>query len=390
MERFPALTPQPALFPTGLTVLKAIVVARWLALTWMVGIVVFDHNDLRHPEVAWLAVIVTFGLVATSTWLLGSRPERLLSIGFVLAEVGLAVGLSMIDGYVFEPGHVFNTTQSIATQWPLLAAATAGVAYGPWIAAMLASLVGPGELVGAVLNDHEPFGTREVVSIVATSVLYAACGAVFGWHARLLKRVEGQIAERKARDEVGRVMHDTVLQTLALVERRSAKTDPELAAAAREADRDLRAYLFGSTGRDITDLPTRVRAAVEHVRRRIDAPSDIAVSVSVIDDDCRVSDHDQELITRAIAEAVANALEHANPTRVVVFVETDEDGNIFASVRDDGRGFDPDAPRHSHGVDQSIVARMESIGGRAAITSSPRSGTEVCLWSRADMRGSHA
>lgn len=261
MERFPTLTPRPALFPTGLTVLKAIVVARWLSLSWMIGIVAFDHEDLRYPTVAWFTVAVTFCFVAASTWLLRRRPEHLLSIGFVLAEVGLAVGLSVVDGFVFEPGHVFNTTQSIATQWPLIAAATAGVAYGPWIAAMLASVVGPGELVGAILNDHEPFGTREVVSIAATSLFYAACGAVFGWQTRLLKRVEGEIADWNARDEVGRVMHDTVLQTLALVERRTANSDPELAAAAREADRDLRAYLFGSSGRNIGDLSGRVRSA---------------------------------------------------------------------------------------------------------------------------------
>src|SRR5690606_16883316 len=121
---------------------------------------------------------------------------------------------------VFQPLHVFGTTQSIATQWPLLASATAGVAYGPWIAATLGATIGPGELVGALLNDHTSFTTGEIVSLAATSLFYAACGAVFGWQARLLKRVEGEIADRKARDEVGRVMHDTVLQTLALVERR--------------------------------------------------------------------------------------------------------------------------------------------------------------------------
>ncbi|HUF96650.1 MAG TPA: ATP-binding protein [Ilumatobacter sp.] len=390
MERFPTLTSRPALFPTGLTMLQAIVVARWLSLAWMVGIVVFDHEDLRHPAVAWAAVATALAVAATSTWLLRAVPERLLSIGFVLAEVGLAVGLSIVDGYVFEPGHVFNTTQSIATQWPLIAAATAGVAYGPWVAALLAATVGPAELIGAVLNDYASFGTREVVSIVATSLFFGACGAVFGWMAHLLKRAERHIAERNARDEVGRVMHDTVLQTLALVERRTAGRDPELAAAAREADRDLRAYLFGSTGRDPVDLPTRVRAAVEHARRRYGDQSEIAVSVSVIADDCRVPDQNQELIARAIGEAVANALEHARPSRIVVFAETDDEGQIFASVRDNGTGFDTSIVRVGHGIDQSIMARIESIGGMVTLTSSAENGTEVCMWSTTGARGSSA
>lgn len=380
MERFPTLTPRPALFPTGLTILKALVVGRWLAWAWMTGIIVFsDPDKVRHPVVGWIAVAVTLALTVTSTWLLRTDPERLLSAPFVLAEVGLAVALSAVDGYVFEPGHVFATSQSIATQWPLLSMATAGVAYGPVVAGLLGLSIGPGELAGALLNEFDRWGTPQRVSIVATSLFYAVLGAVFGWQARLLKRVEGEIADRRARDEVGRVLHDTVLQTLALVERRSATADPDLAAAARQADQDLRAFLFGTAGTVVDDLEGRIRREVERVRVGHETP----VSVSVLDDDCRVSGHDQDLIARAVGEAVANALEHASASRIVVFAETDERGQVFASIDDDGVGFDPAAPRSTHGLDESIVARIESIGGRVEITSTAGSGTEVCIWSRA-------
>jgi len=378
VERFPTLTPRPALFPTALTILKALVVARWLALTWMVGIVAFSGDVLRHPVVAWIAVGVTFLVTAGSTVLVRSQPERLLHLPFVLTELGLAIGLSMVDGYVFEPGHVFETTQSIATQWPLLAMATVGVAYGPIIAAVSGLALGPAEMVGALLNDVDSWGPGETVSIVASSLFFAACGAVFGWLARLLKRVEGEIADRRARDEVGRVMHDTVLQTLALVERRSNESDPELAAAARQADQDVRAFLFGSAGKRVDDLQSRVRAEVERVRDGIDTP----VTVSVLDDGCKLPDQHQELIARAIGEAVANALEHAVANRVVVYVETDDDGDVFATVDDDGMGFDPATPRTTHGIDESMLARVASIGGHVEISSAIGSGTEVCIWSR--------
>ena len=102
----------------------------------------------------------------------------------------------------------------------------------------------------------------------------------------------------------------------------------------------------------------------------------------MLDDGCRLPAHDQELIARAIGEAVANALEHAVAERVVVYVETDDDGHVFASVDDDGMGFDPAAARASHGIDESIVGRIESIGGRVEISSAIGSGTEICLWSR--------
>ncbi|MEQ8438168.1 MAG: hypothetical protein RIB65_11805 [Ilumatobacter fluminis] len=375
----------PTLYPTGRTVLRALVIARWLALAWMTGIVLFDHDELRHPAIAWVAVAATLALTATSTWLVRTAPERLAGTAFVSCEVGLALGLSMIDGYVFEPGHVFGTTQSIATQWPLLAMASAGVAFGPVIAALLGALVGPAEWIGAILNGFDAFVPRQVVSFVATSIFFAAVGYVVGWLARQLRQVEGEIADRRARDEVGRVLHDTVLQTLALVQRRTSSTDPDLAAAAHRADRDLRAYLFGASSRSNADLEARVRTEVERVRAGHTTP----VTVSVLDDGCRLDEHGQDLVARAIAEAVANALQHAEASRVVVFVETQPDGHVFASVADDGVGFDAAAPRTSHGLDRSVIARLEEIGGAVELTSSP-DGTEVCMWSRADARGSSA
>lgn len=379
MERLPTLTPRPALFPTALTILKALVAARWLAWIWMAGIIAFSADvKVRHPIAGWIAVGLTLALTMVSTVLLRRSPERLLHAPFVIADVAFAVGLSIVDGYVFEPDHVFATSQSIATQWPLLAMATVGVAYGPVVAGLSGVLIGPAEWAGAELNRFDAWGTPEKVSIFATSLFFAACGVVFGWQARLLKRVEDEIADRRARDEVGRVLHDTVLQTLALVERRAADSDPELARAARDADRDLRSFLFGAAGREVGDLGTRVRAEVERVREGHDTP----VTVNVVDEGCKLEARSQELIARAIGEAVANSLEHAVATNVVVFVETDDDGQVFASVNDDGMGFDPTAPRSSHGLDESIVGRIDSIGGRVEISSAIGSGTEVCIWSR--------
>ena len=370
----PAIAPR--VFPTGKTILQVLAVARWGCWAWMVGIIAFSGDALRHPVSAWTAVAVTFVLAAGATLAVRTRPEQLVTAPRVLCDVAVAVGLTVLDGYVFAPGHVFVTSQNLAVEWTLIAVASAGVAYGPVVAALAGLTFGPARWIGAVLNGFDHFAPKHFVSMAATSLFYAACGAVFGWLARMLRRAETEISDTRAREEMARVMHDTVLQTLALVEQRSREFDPELAAVAREADRDVRRYLFGPPP-SARGLAATVSAAVEQAR----GDADIDVTVNVIDDGCRLEARSIDAVARAIGQAVANAIEHAEAERIVVFAETDDDGQVFGSVRDDGRGFDVDAPRDGNGLDESIVARIEAIGGRVAV-SSGSGGTEVKLWSR--------
>ena len=180
---------------------------------------------------------------------------------------------------------------------------------------------------------------------------------------------------------MARVLHDTVLQTLALVDRRSRASDPELAATARQADRDLRAFLFADESSGTDSLRARIHGQVDRVR----IGSDVNVIVNVLDDGCRLDGRSQEAVARAIGEAVANAIEHARASKIVVFAEATDAGHVFATGRDDGIGFDTHhaaGDTAGQGISQSIVARMHSLGGHATITSSPDSGPEVSLWSR--------
>jgi signal transduction histidine kinase len=373
----------PTVFPTAITIARALVVARWLTLLWMVGIVVVssEREALEHPLAAWLCVVAVTAVSAWSTWAVRVEPARLFATGFLAVEAALAIGLSVIDGWVFEPGHVFEVSQSLATQYPLIAVVSIGLARGPVVAGAVGLAIGPAEWAGAVLNEFEGWSGRHVVSLLGTSLFFAAAGVVFGWQAQLMRRTEADIADRRARDDVARVMHDTVLQTLALVERRTADSDPDLARTAREADRDLRRFLFGSTSRAVNTFEQRVRAAVERAAGHHDAGATVPVSVSVVETAPPPDDAIVDAITASIGEAVANALEHGSPSRVVVFVETTDDGDVFASVRDDGAGFDVEAPRDGHGVDESILGRMRDVGGRAEVVSSPGRGTEVRVWS---------
>jgi signal transduction histidine kinase len=271
-------------------------------------------------------------------------------------------------------------SQSIATQYPLIAVVSIGLARGPLVAGGVGLLIGPAEWLGAVLNGFDDWSMRHQISIIATSLFYGAAGAVFGWQSRLLRSAEADIAHRRARDDVARVLHDTVLQTLTMVEQRSAQSDPELAGAARQTDRELRQFLFGSAARPDDSLERRVRRAVERAERHHPLPAGVTLSVNVLDDGCRASIDEQDAIAAATGEAVANALQHAGAANITVFVETTEQGAVYASIRDDGCGFDPTVVGDRHGVTGSIVARMSDVGGRSEIRSTPQTGTEVQLW----------
>lgn len=384
--------PSRARFPTGLTVMRALAVARWVTWLWMFGVVLVSgtrsvdvtraddpsgpDTALRHPVLASICVGAVLVMAIVGTVSIRSAPDRLMRPAFALTEGALALALSALDGYVFDPGHVFETSQSLATQYPLIAAASLGLTFGPALATTFGVLVGPAEWAAVELNEFDGYTLRHWFSLLATSIFFGAAGAVFGWLATLLRRVEGEIADQRARDEVGRVLHDTVLQTLALVEQRTASSDPELAGAARRADRELRRFLFGASTRSRHTLEALVRERVEGAT----AHHDIDVTVNVVDDGCTASPDAQRALAGAVGEAVTNAIKHAAAHRIVVFVETLDDGSAFASVRDDGRGFDTDSTTEGPGLRGSIRGRMGDAGGRAEVVSEPGAGTEIRLW----------
>ncbi|MEL6893163.1 MAG: ATP-binding protein [Actinomycetota bacterium] len=396
-------------FPTGVTLARALAVGRWLTWAWMVAVVAVAgfrtvdddairpddpsgaETALRSPAIAWLAVVAVLAVAIWATTRLRTAPARALSPGFAGTEMALALALSVLDGLVFDPGHVFATSQSLATQYPAIAVASIGLAAGPRIAAAAGVLVGPAEWWAATLNDFDDWSLRHTFSIVATSLFFAALGALIGWLGGLLRDLELRIADQRARDEVAGVLHDTVLQTLALVEQRSIESDPDLAAAARRADRDLRSYLFGSGALTAEpdrsdDLETRLRRVVDDVRRRIDLEGSSRVTVNVIDVGVGADRRAVDAVVDAAGEALTNSLTHADATRIVVFAETDDDGEVTVTVRDDGRGFDPDSTARSgrRGLRHSIVERVETAGGSVRLRSST-DGTEVLLTTRAPM-----
>ncbi|MFT3887413.1 MAG: PspC domain-containing protein [Arachnia sp.] len=209
----------------------------------------------------------------------------------------------------------------------------------------------------------------------ASGVLLAGIAVVAApWLYQQRARVRQADAERlraEARADMAAHLHDSVLQTLALIQRQAA--DPAaVAQLARKQERELRTWLYGETTR-AASLRSALREVAADVEGRF--PVDVElVCVGDADVDARV-----EALVMATGEAVTNAAKHSGAARIDVYAEV-EDGHVEVFVRDRGKGFDPAVvPAGRMGVRESIMARMERYGGTATIRSEPGHGTEVRL-----------
>ncbi|MGB0099390.1 MAG: PspC domain-containing protein [Nocardioides sp.] len=213
--------------------------------------------------------------------------------------------------------------------------------------------------------------------VVAASLLaIVGLGIVVGpWIYRLASDLSDERAERvrtQERADVAAHLHDSVLQTLALIQN-NADDAPTVARLARAQERDLRAWLYAGESTD----ERSVASALRGLAARVEDEYAVSVDVVAVGD----ADLDEPLapVVRAAGEAVTNAAKHAGTGQVDVYAEvTDVAVDVF--VRDRGIGFDPAAvPGDRHGVRHSIVDRMERHGGSAEIRSAPGEGTEVRL-----------
>src|SRR5205814_865163 len=155
----------------------------------------------------------------------------------------IAAALVLCDGWAYGAGHAFSSSQTLGSLWPLAAVLSVGLGLGVAWGAAAGALLGLARVGATLANGVRDFDASRVLSLVNTTVFYVLAGAIAGYVMFLLRRSEREISASRAREEVARTLHDGVLQTLAIVQRRS--TDHDLVRLAREQDRDLRTFLFG-------------------------------------------------------------------------------------------------------------------------------------------------
>jgi signal transduction histidine kinase len=178
-------------------------------------------------------------------------------------------------------------------------------------------------------------------------------------------------AREDERRRVAAHLHDSVLQTLALVQRQAH--DPRaVARIARRQEHELRAWMAGEVELGSETLGRALRDAVAEVEDEHGA----TVEVTILGD--RVLDRPTEELAAAAREALRNAARHAPGAPLFVFAQAGPDG-VEVFVRDEGPGFDlATVPTERRGVRDSIIGRMAAVGGSAHVDSSPE-GTEVAL-----------
>ncbi len=198
--------------------------------------------------------------------------------------------------------------------------------------------------------------------------------------ARVWRRLEderSQRARQDAREEVAAHLHDSVLQTLAMIQRTD---EPRRATTlARTQERELRSWLYGS--RDLGGPTRDLEGAVDELLAEVEADYDLVVdhvvvgTVPDVDDDANLP-----ALLQATREALVNVARHAGVAEASLFVEVDED-RVTAFVRDRGTGFDPAAiAQDRQGLRGSIHARLQRHDGGARVTTDPGHGTEVEAW----------
>ncbi|OFS39063.1 sensor histidine kinase, partial [Corynebacterium sp. HMSC069E04] len=232
-------------------------------------------------------------------------------------------------------------------------------------------------VIGGVVVAAVTWESGSGSAILATALTLVGFGALVVplvlklWRSLSQEQAAKAVSEERA--EIAARLHDSVLQTLALIQKRAGDSR-EVTRLARAQERELRAWLFDAP----SAAPTTCFGALEAACGEVEDLFDMRVSAVTVGEDAELTES-AKLLIQAAREAMVNAGKHASVDVVDVYAELLA-GELSIFVRDRGVGFDvEDIPADRHGIRDSIRARVEGSGGCVRISSTPGEGTEVEL-----------
>lgn len=369
---------------------------RWAAYAWMVLLAFLSREELRRPLLAWTAILVAG---AWSAWLTATRSWERPAVRWV--DLSLSTGLILVSGLAMRERGVVGGLPFFATSYTVSAAMTVGAASGVAAGLWSGVVLGGALILSRPLNGipFDELNSGQWTAIGNGAAYYLSAGGAVGLVNRLMSRYTSQIrlaAEEAARERdrairlaeresLGREIHDSVLQALAVVTKRSRELSAQpavpggevrrLADLASQQERALRALIQRPPDEPpdgAVALRTILEAAAFGIR-------DVPVSVTTVDPIWLPSSAVDEL-SAAVRQALDNVARHARASSATVFAEAD-DGDIVITVRDDGEGFVYDEALLRHegklGLLGSMKGRIEDLGGSMRVASAPGKGTEV-------------
>jgi signal transduction histidine kinase len=360
---------------------RAIAVFRFASLGYAVLLTaVIDRADYSRPDWAW-AVIAVMTAWTVATTMAYARPDRRTRL-LLSADLAVTAGLLLSTAALQYPAAMRHGVMPVTGIWvagPVLAWA---VQYGRRA----------GAIAALILSGCDFLLRSEKITVALNGVvLLLLAGVIVGHLARLAAEVEAERqhaveaeATSRERERLARDIHDSVLQVLAMVQRRGAEAGgaaAELGRLAGQQEAALRSMVGGvlAGGGPAASPPGEVdlRALVLPIE------SD-QVTVSAPAQSVRLEKAAAGELAAAIRAAVDNVRRHCGErTRAWVLIE-DEPGLVTVTVRDDGPGIAAGrlteaAAAGRLGVSHSICGRLRDLGGSATIRSVPGEGTEVEL-----------
>ena len=210
-------------------------------------------------------------------------------------------------------------------------------------------------------------------------VIAAIVLALGPWWLRIARDL---VLERQARvrleerEDIAAQVHDSVLQTLALIQRRA--DDPQkVVQLARLQERELRSWLFEDRDPKEAAAELTFAGGVRQIQQDVESRYGVPVEAVTVGD-CELDDNLSALVAAA-REATVNAAKWSGASVISLFAEV-QPGEASIVVRDRGKGFDPEAvPEDRKGLAESVHGRMTRRGGTATVVTAPGEGTKVTL-----------
>jgi signal transduction histidine kinase len=351
---------------------RLVMIMRALGWFWMLLLVAATLlADANADKTITIAAMLLATVWTALTWWAHLRRSRLGSPAFMVAD-GVVCLLVAGASYAANAGDLFHGGYPIS--WIAVLAYGGGLRW-----AITGSLILAGQQAFLQLESG-----RSAVAAIG-SIVFVIYALMLGWLFGVIRRsdrdrrvtVAELTAEREEnarkleRIELANRLHDSALQTLQVIDADADDAD-RVRNLARRQSRELRDLVDTFAAGSGSTFKEALLGSISDVEELF------GVEISTVVRIDRSLDDPLHALVDATREAMVNAAKYSGVERIDVYSAI-EDGEARVYVRDGGSGFDPDGVEMGHGIERSMRARMESVGGSMSIVTAPGDGTEVIL-----------